>query len=69
MAAEIDVLGAVCARRDAERVAQLRERIGAILLFGERAVEGEGHDGISGNRIGRLGAASATNGATCKFNR
>ena len=42
MAAEIDLLAAVRAPRDEELVAQLRERIGAILLFGERAFEGEG---------------------------
>ena len=69
MAAEVNVLGAVGTRRDAESVAQLRERIGAILLFGEGAIGRDVNDGVRGSRIGRLGAASATNGATCRFNR
>ena len=69
MAAEVDVLGAVGARRNAERVAQASRADRRDPAVRRRSGRRDVHDGISGSRIGRLGAASATNGATCKFNR
>ena len=70
MAAEVDLLA--CRRRasgcETRRAALASGSARSCCSANERSRETV-HEACSGSRIGRLGAASATNGATCRFNR
>src|SRR5690606_9414573 len=69
MSAQIYAATAVCAAREMKCFPKGSERILAVQLLSVAAIQGGSHRRVSGLRIGRLGAASATDGGTCRFSR